>query len=32
MKVREIKKERMGQETPEDDFSKVLEEIKNKLR
>ena len=32
MKVREIKKERMVQETPEDDFSKVLEEIKNKLR
>ena len=32
MKVREIKKERMVQETSEDDFSKVLEEIKNKLR
>ena len=32
MKVREIKKERMVKETPEDDFSKVLEEIKNKLR
>ena len=32
MKVREIKKQRMVQETPEDDFSKVLEEIKNKLR
>ena len=32
MKVREIKKERMGQKTQEDDFSKVLEEIKNKLR
>ena len=32
MKVREIKKERMVQETQEDDFSKVLEEIKNKLR
>ena len=32
MKVREIKKERMVKETSEDDFSKVLEEIKNKLR
>lgn len=32
MKVREIKKQRMVQETSEDDFSKVLEEIKNKLR
>lgn len=32
MKVREIKKERMVKETQEDDFSKVLEEIKNKLR
>ena len=32
MKVREIKQERMVKETSEDDFSKVLEEIKNKLR
>ena len=32
MKVREIKKEPMVKETSEDDFSKVLEEIKNKLR